>query len=231
VKPIPQTIETASELDRSLGGGEVLEGLQSLGDDVNQVVPECIGLSLAWLEHGVTFTLTASDEDIAALDGVQYLKGGPCVDAVDQGHGIETTRDELLGEDPWRLFALATAAYGVHSTLTMPLTDEERIVGTVNLYGATRDCFEGHHDELAQILGASAPGAIRNADLSFSTRRLAEQSPGRLSDQSAVNRAIGVLAARLDVDVVTAEERLRDAARRAGITPDQLATAVIRLQG
>ena len=231
VRPIPQTIETATELDRNLGDGEVLSGLQSVGDEVSRLVPECIGLSLAWLEHGVTFTLTATDDDIAALDAVQYLDGGPCLDAVRDGHGIETTRPDLLGEDPWRLFAEATAAHGVHSTLTLPLTDEGRIVGSVNLYGATADCFDGHHEELARILGASAAGAIRNADLSFSTRRQAEESPDRLRAEEVTSKAAGVLAVRLEVDVETAQERLRDAARRAGIPTHRLAEAVIRLHG
>ncbi len=231
MKPIPETIETAVELDRTLGDGEVLSGLQSLGDEVSRVVPECIGLSLAWLEEGVTFTLAATDEDIAALDGVQYLDSGPCVDSISAGHGIETTSPELMSEDPWRLFAEATAAYGVHSTLTLPLTDEGRVVGTVNLYGGTAHCFEGHHEQLAQILGASAPEAVRNADLSFSTRRQAEQSPERLRAEAETNRAVGVLAARLGMDVATAEERLRDAALRADIPVHQLATAVIRLHG
>jgi GAF domain-containing protein len=230
VRPIPQTIETATQLDRNLGDeGELLSGLQSVGDEVSRVVPECIGLSLAWLEHGVTFTLAATEADIATLDGVQYIDGGPCVDAVREGRGIETARPGLLEEDPWRLFAEASAAFGVHSTLTLPLTDEGRIVGSVNLYGATADCFEGHHAELARILGASAAGATRNADLSFSTRRQAEESPDRLRAEEVTHKAVGVLAVRLEVDVETAQERLKDAAQRAGIPTHQLAEAVIRL--
>jgi GAF domain-containing protein len=231
VKPIPETIETAVELDRNLGDGELLSGLQSLGDEVSRVVPECIGLSLAWLDQGVTFTLASSDEDIAALDGVQYLDSGPCVDSIAAGHGIATNAPELMAEDPWRLFAEATAAYGVHSTLTLPLTDRGKVVGSVNLYGGTAHCFEGHHEQLARILGASAPGAVRNADLSFSTRRQAEESPERLRSEAEISKAIGVLAARLGIDVAAAEERLRDAAGRAGIPLHQLATAVIRLHG
>jgi GAF domain-containing protein len=231
VRPIPQTIEAARELDHYLGDSGVLEHLQSIGDRVQEVVPDCIGLSLAWNEHGVTFTLVATDEEIAALDAVQYLNGGPCVSALEQDHGIETRSEDLLSEGPWRLFAQATAARGVRSTLTMPITDHGEVVGTINLYGGSDRAFEGHHEELAQILGAWAPGAIRNSDLTFSTRRVAEAAADELRAQGTVNRATGMLAELLRVGVDEAQQRLQEAAQRAGLTPAQLANALIQLSG
>ena len=159
MKPIPQTIEAAREMSRYVGDErEVLAELQAISDQVTDVVPQCLGLSLAWNDHGITFTLVASDDEIAVMDGVQYLDGGPCVAAVDAGHGIETSHDELVSEDPWRMFARATAARGVRSTLTMPITERGSVVGSVNLYGGSEDAFEGHHDELAQILGRGHQG-------------------------------------------------------------------------
>lgn len=231
VRPIPESIDAARELDRYLGGGDVLAHLQRVGDEVQDVVPDCLGLSLAWNEHGITFTLVATSEEVAALDAVQYLDGGPCVSAYDRAHGIETTSEELFSEDPWRLFAQATAARNVRSTLTLPITDHGLVVGTVNLYGGSDRAFEGHHEELAAILGAWAPGAIRNADLSFSTRRTAERAPRQLRAQGAVSRAVGMLAELLGVDLAEAQARLEDAARRAGLTPAQFARALIELSG
>jgi GAF domain-containing protein len=230
MKPIPQTLEVARELEHYLGEGDMLARLESIAEEVRRVVPDCIGLSLAWNKHGITLTLVATDEEIARLDAVQYLDGGPCVTALEQGSGIETTADELVSEDPWRLFALATAAHGVRSTLTLPITHRGQVVGTVNLYGGTDRAFEGHHEELARILGAWAPGAVRNSDLSFSTRRLAENAPEQLRDDNTVNKAAGMLAALHDVDVSRAQRSLEDAAARAGVTPAQLAVALIDLR-
>jgi GAF domain-containing protein len=229
MKPMAQSIEVARAIDRYAGEGDTLAHLEAVGDEVQQVVPDCIGMSLAWTEHGVTFTVEASDEEIAHLDGVQYLDGGPCVTAVDHAIGIGTTESELLSEDSWQLFAQISAARGVRSTLTMPLTEEGQVVGSVNLYARTPTAFDGHHDELAHILGAWAPGAVRNSDLSFSTRRLAEEAPERLRAEGAVAKAVGLLAVRQETDMSVARTRLERAAQRAGVTLAQLATALVTL--
>ncbi|WP_363321260.1 GAF domain-containing protein [Nocardioides sp.] len=94
-----------------------------------------MGLSLASLEHGVTFTLVATRDDVAALDGIQYLFGGPCVDAAHTGEVMTFERgDTVLDEHGWQQFARATAAHAISSTLALPISEGERVVGTVNLY-------------------------------------------------------------------------------------------------
>ena len=231
MEPIAQTIEVAADLSHQTGQDDVLPALQEVADEVERVVPDCVGLSLAWNEHGVTFTMVASDEQIAVLDALQYLDGGPCVRAIDLRHGLPTDHDSLMSESGWQLFAMTTAAHGVRSTLTMPLTHAGRTMGSVNLYGASDHAFEGHHEELAEILGAYAPGAVRNADLGFTTLQTAESAPQSLRDQGALNRAIGIVAAHQDIDVVAASERLRQAADRAGVTPVQLAVALLQMEG
>ena len=49
------------------------------------------------------------------------------------------------------------------STLSMPIHVDGEVVGGVNLYGATPNGFAGKESRLAAILGAWAPGAVRNA--------------------------------------------------------------------
>lgn len=232
MEPIQQTIDVATELNHFDDDIDidVLEHLQSLADQVQTVVPDCIGLSIAWVHRGLAFTLVATDEEIAVLDAVQYLSEGPCVDAVRAAHGLHTTADDLLSEDRWLLLAQATAATSVRSTLTMPLVRDGEVVGTANLYAASDHAFEGHHDKLAAILGASTTGVVRNADLSFSTRLTAEKSPAALQAQDVLDRAVGFLSSSLRVDVAEARQRLMDAARRAGIPPAQLATALLHLR-
>lgn len=229
MKPIHQTIEAISQVSHYVGEDDLLTSLQRVGDQVQELVPDCTGISIAWQEYGVTFTLVASDEEIAVLDAIQYFAGGPCVDAVHSGTGIATGAADPLDEEKWRLFAQATAVAGVRSTLTFPVTQVGDVVGSVNLYGASDNAFEGQHDELARLLGAWAPGAVRNADLSFSTRRMAERAPQELESEGLINRAVGMLAVHRDTDVAQAQELLRAAAARAGIQPEQLAAALIQI--
>jgi GAF domain-containing protein len=229
MRPIEQTVEAVGLVSRYAGETDLLKALQDLGDKVQELVPDCVGLSIAWAEHGVTFTLVASEEEIAVLDAIQYFDGGPCVDAVHTGRGIETGVTSPLEEEQWRLFAQATAAAGIRSTLSLPMVDAVGVVGSVNLYGASGNAFEDHHEELAEMLGGWAPGAVRNADLSFNTRAMAEQAPQSLRAEGLITRAIGMIVARQGTDVTTAHELLHAAANLAGIRPEQLAEALIQL--
>jgi hypothetical protein len=230
VKPIPQTVEAAEFLSRFEDDVDILSDLQRTADKVRSVVPDCLGMSIAWLDHGVAFTLVATDEEIAVLDAVQYLAGGPCVESAHQGQGLGATAEDLFDEDAWRLFAQATSAKGVKSSLTIPLTRIGRMVGSANLYAGSDRAFEGHEDALAQILGGEVSGVVRNADLAFATRRTAEEAPGHLEHQTSVSTAVGIIAETQKLTLEAAAVRLEEAAKRAGITVERFARALIHLR-
>lgn len=230
MEPIPETLEAIGELDPFLDDGSLLDQLLRTATRARAVAPDLVGVSVAVQEHGVTFTLVATDEEAAALDGVQYLTSGPCVEGLDDGQGMATTQEDLLSEPRWQALGRAAAAAGVRSTLTFPIAKAGRVVGTVNLYGGSSDTFAGKHQELAAVFGAWAPGAVSNADLSFSTRRTAEQAPDVLRAQAQVDAATGILAAARNVDVETALEHLVDAAQRAGVPLVKLAQTILELR-
>ena len=197
---------------------------------MQEIVPDCIGFSLASVEHGVTFTLAATDVDLALLDAVQYLAGGPCVDAVKSEQVVTFTADDVVDEQQWQLFAQATAAASVASTLTLPILARDAVVGSVNLYAATRHAFTGLHVQVARVFDAWAPGAITNADLAFTTRRTAALAPTLLAEHRDVQVAVGILAHMYELDVETAAAQLREAAQRAGMKVVRLAQTVIELR-
>ena len=76
------------------------------------------------------------------------------------------------------LFAQAAAVVGIRSSLSLPVRDEGRIVGGVNLYASTRGAFDASHEAIARVVGAQAEEAVRDADLSFSSRTRAMETPG-----------------------------------------------------
>jgi GAF domain-containing protein len=230
MEPIPETVKAIEELGPFTNETNLLDDLKRMGSEVTELVPDCVGLSLASAEHGVTFTLIASDRQLAFLDAIQDLCGSMEMPSRPEPQPGDLDQD-LLDEETWHLLAMATAARGVVSTLTLPIVEDDGIVGAVNLYGASRQAFTGHHEQLAEIFGAWAPGAVTNADLSFSTRREAEQAPRRLQDESMVSQAAHVVAELEGVSLRDAHRRIREAAQRAGISEEQLAEAVIRLRG
>ena len=230
VEPIPETLAALDELETSIEETALVEGLLATAERAREVAPGLVGVSVALRRLDVTFTLVATDDEIATLDAVQYVSSGPCVDAVDLGHGIATSPDGLLSEPRWRDFARASAAAGIDSTLTLPVVGPDGgVVATVNLYGSSADTFEGRHGLLADVFGAWAPGAVSNADLSFSTRRAAEEAPTRLEQVALVDTATGIIAAQRGITVTEARAQLEDAARCAGVPLTRLARVVVGL--
>jgi len=230
VEPIPETTLAVEQYGPFVIENEdLLVELLAKGEQVRAVVPQCVGVSLASNEDEVTFTVVATAKEAALLDAFQYLSDGPCLRASREREILGFGYDDLLDEQAWRLFSRASAAAAVASTLTLPIFDRERVTGTVNLYASTSDAFDGHHEAVARVFGAWAPGAVTNADLSFTTRRLAESAPDLLRNDLDLTVAAGIVATREGLDMGEARQRLQDAALRAGVTPLQVARTIIEI--
>lgn len=226
MKPIPETTEAIEEFG-PFTDTDLLRELNERGARVMKLVPDCVGLSLASTAHDVTLTLVATDQEIAALDALQYLFGGPCLGAVRAHQVIEYDVADALDEGRWQHFARATAAAAVASTLTLPILVDGKVVGSVSLYAASASGFTGLHEDIAQIFNAWAAGAVTNADLSFSSREVAEQAPRVLREDLNIQVAVGILAASHRTDVDQARADLSEAAQRARLREADLAATII----
>jgi GAF domain-containing protein len=209
---------------------DLLAELREKAQQVQALVPQCLGLSLASSQDGLTFTLVATANEIAVLDAIQYVSGGPCVGAVKAERVVAYDQAELFDEQEWQLFAHATAAAAVASTLTLPILSGGRVVGSVNLYAATPTAFDGHHEAIARVFDAWAPGAVTNADLSFTTRSVAEAAPDLLRTDVDLAVASAMIAQQDHVSLEDGRRRLLQAARRAGVSEVQLAQTIIELR-
>ena len=194
-----------------------------IGERVRAIVPECIALSLGLVEDELTFTLVSETRDVAVLDAIQYIDGGPCVAATGGGEVHVAQPEELTDEDLWLLFARAQSVAGVASTLSLPILQDDRVVCGVNLYASTPDAFDGHHDELADACGAWAGGVVTNADLTFTSRLRAAAAPTRLRENAFFDAATGYVAAHQSIDTEAAATKIREAAVRAGVSTADVA--------
>ena len=153
MRPIAATVEAVDELDAYLDDGTLLDRLVDIGDRVRAVVPDTIGLSVTSTQQGVTFTLVATDEELAVLERVAPVpEPGP-------------TGDDPCDEGSWRQAGRERGEAGMRSTLTLPVLVLGLVRGSVHLYGASDHAYDGHHEEVARICGAWAAGAVTNADL------------------------------------------------------------------
>jgi GAF domain-containing protein len=229
VEPVPETREALSQLSADQEDADLVAGLVELGRAAREIVPELVGMSLGIVKEGLTFTVVASGSEVAQVDAAQYLDGGPCLRDSGESEAVETTISDLLDEHQWSLFARASAAVGVQSSLSLPLVKNGLVVGGINLYASTPEAFTGLHEELAAALGGDAQGAVTNADLSFSSRLDAARAPSRLRDRDAIDQALGILAARYGESVEDAKARLGRAASRAGLAQAVVARMLLDL--
>lgn len=229
-----QTMHPLAETRAALAELAAAEDLDLAGqfhvcaNRIKVMVPGCVALSLSVRDGDLTFTWVASGPPSPELDAVQYLDGGPCVSAVETGEQVAVSGEDLLDEDRWLMFARAERAAGVASSLSMPVMNDGRVIAGVNLYGSADDTFTGHHDAIGDVLGAWAPGAVSNADLSFTSRERARRTPGLLRDQATVEQAVGMIVAAQHVSTEQARARLAGAAQRAGMTDHEVAAFVVR---
>ena len=228
MEPIPETEAVVEEYGPfTTGYLDLVEELKGSSERVREIVPECIGITMTSTEDGVSFTLVSSDEEVAVLDAIQYTVGGPCVESVAAEQVLAYTQKDFLGEAGWQLFAQATASASIASTLTLPIVVDGLVGGSINLYATTSDAFDGRHEQIADIFGAWAPGAVTNADLTFSTRTVAEQAPLVLREQVRIQVALGILMKDQGLNAEAARVRLYDAAHRAGVTVAMVAEELV----
>jgi GAF domain-containing protein len=228
LEPLPETEEALDEYLEE-DDTDLRTVLLELGHRAVSLVPSCVGLSLGLVKDGLTFTLVATSQEVAAIDAAQYLDGGPCVDVATGASTLDVEVSDLLDEGRWSAFAMTSAAHGVHSTLSLPLVHDGRLIAGINLYAAEPLAFHGKHAALAAALGASAEGAVVDADLEFTSRARAVQAPATLADLRTIDVAVGILAARQHTDVDTARRQLEESATRAGATLVQAAQVTTHL--
>ena len=228
MEPAPETREALE----AIGVGEdsnLAEVLEEMGKSAQAIVPDLVGLSIGLLRDGLTFTLVASSVKVGGVDATQYLSGGPCLRDDGQPDTITLDMQDLLDDQEWELFARASVASGIASSLSLPIVQDGSVVGGINLYASSAGAFEGHEDRLAAALGASAQGAVADADLSFSSRRRAALAPLQIRERGAVDTATGLLAARHHESTTRAAERVADAAARAGLSQAAVARVILAL--
>jgi GAF domain-containing protein len=217
-----------ARLSALLGEGmDVGAYLDAVAGVAKAMVPSCVGVSITIVVDGEPYTVAATTPEVAELDAAQNLDGGPCIEAVHGGRSVQV--DDVLDEDQWRMFAQASAARGVRSSLSFPIRDLEGLVaGGMNIYASEQDAFED--PRLVEVaFSADLREAVTNADLPFRARHFARELPERLAARERFDLAVGVLMRRRDWAGHEARARLEKAAELAGLPRETVAEVVLSL--
>jgi GAF domain-containing protein len=216
-----------------------LDGLPTVSDDrtVGDGLPDLLaalcgvfgitgaGLMLVDEVSGLRY-VAATDEVAEALEQIQEQFGaGPCIESF--VNDAEVAVSDLEEDMRWPAIRAPLAGAGVRAVLGVPTRLGGGPVGTLNVYCADpRDWDQSERDAI-RAFNTVLEGQIASAVALRDHSRIVEQLQYALENRIAIERAIGMLMARHDLDAVAAFARLRRAARSSRQTVAVLAREVL----
>lgn len=230
MEPLPEVREGLAGLaDLIEDPGDLTTQFEAIGKVAVALVPSCVGVSLTVVLDGDPFTLTATSESAAVMDATQYLETvGPCLLAAEDGRVVSV--HDVLDEDRWQYLPPAASSLGIRSSLSIPMRNTQgEVVGALNFYAAEADAFAERDQMIATVFGVAGEELVTNADLSFRTRDWARELPERVEARRTVEIAVGTIMQTRGWDSAQARIRLTSAARKAGVSTEILAMALLDL--
>lgn len=190
-----------------------------------QAIPGADGAGLTLLEQDRPDTMVATADFVRAVDAVQYGLGeGPCILAAREDR---TVLSGSLGDDPrWGTFGTRVAQLGVHSVVSPPLRQGDKVVGAMNVYAHGHEVFDARAASLGEAFAVPAAVTVQHAHVLEHTRRLAEQLQASLATRMVVEQAMGVLVGR-HLDPTSARQRLDDLALERDEPVEVVARALV----
>jgi GAF domain-containing protein len=169
------------------------------------------GLMIADEQNTLRYVVS-SDEPGRVLEEVQSRTGqGPCVDTFVYGRPVRT--DDLTNETRWPDSWARMADLGVRAVLGVPVNLGGVTVGSLNVYRDHPYEWDRSEQEALVRYSEVLEVTLRTAVATHSATELADQLQYALDNRVVIERAVGFVMARADVDAVTAFNVLRTGAR------------------
>ncbi|MGB5111734.1 MAG: GAF and ANTAR domain-containing protein [Mycobacterium sp.] len=178
----------------SLGLSQVLAEVAA---SAVRAVPGADGAGVALLGgDGAVTASAASAPFVAEIDDIQYvlLQEGPGRTAAELRRTVSS--GSLGGDRSWPRFGPRAGRLGVHSTMALPLTVSERVIGAITVYGYGKDIFDEHAAQFGELFAAPAAVAVHNARLLADALTLVGQLQAALSTRPVIDQAIGIIRSR-----------------------------------
>jgi GAF domain-containing protein len=204
--------------------------LQSALDEVTHACVDLFGVSGSGImladEQNISRYVAASDGPGRILEILESEIGeGPCTEAFVLGHSITVT--DLATESRWPNLAAAVTPYPVHAVLGVPVRLGGITVGTLDVYKDHPSEWD-ESDSAALSRFSNIVGMLLSSTLSAQeANEVAEQLQYALDYRVVIERGVGYLMARDDVDAVLAFNRLRRAARTTQSKIGDVATQLL----
>jgi GAF domain-containing protein len=201
-------------------------------DEIQQIVVEssvqlidgCDRAAIGVLDGEKFRSAAATDDVMRLIDELQDEVGeGPCLEAsVDN---VAQVDNDIATGSKWpRLAALVVARTPVRAMLAIPLIDEGRRAGALNIFSDRTDVFDDEAVETAAILAAFASVALAGA--SHAAR--ADQLEVGIVTNREIGAAVGILMATHGITQEQAFDLLSNASQRLNRKLRDIATGIVR---
>jgi GAF domain-containing protein len=187
--------------------------------------PAACGITLA--QDHLPLTVASSDPVAAHLDEVQYGHDqGPCLQAMRTGQTVLV--GDMAAEHRWGTYPAHALTYGVHSSLSLPLTVNGDSRGALNLYATAVGAFGDAEQQGAGRFAGQASAGLTVIARQTQQVQLTEQLRDALATRAVIDQALGILMANNRCDHDTAFAILRTSSQHQNRKLRDIATEIVK---
>ncbi|MGF7121745.1 ANTAR domain-containing protein [Rhodococcus sp. TAF43] len=197
---VDELTSSLRELSGMLDDVDELEHvLQCLVESAVRIVPDADMGGVTILRDGKAETAAATDLRVREIDSTQYdLDDGPCLRSAREQATQNVDRQEIRRR--WPGLADVAESNGVGSFIASPLTLDDRVSGSFNLYSSDDDGFRTLDESLLEAFTTAAMVALRQTQRYDGARRSVRALEAALKSRASIDHAIGVLMALHGID-------------------------------
>ena len=189
-EPLARSLSALSRF--FVGDGTLQDTLLRVAEHAEEALPATAMTGITMLVDGRARTAVFTDEAAPEIDSAQYETGiGPCLDSF--RHRRTFRIDDTTKDDRWASFSEAAAAYGIRSTLSIPLVANHEGLGALNLYSRTPHGFSGEDEEVAAQFGVQAAIVLANAQAYWDAHLLSQNLATAMQSRAVIEQAKGIL--------------------------------------
>jgi GAF domain-containing protein len=219
--------ESLSALSRFfVGDGTFVETLERVTELCVRAIDAADLAGLTMIVEGRRRTAVFTDLLAPEIDQAQYESGrGPCLHAFETGETQQI--DSTITEQRWPEFCRSAATYGVHSTLSFPMSVDKRPLGAMNVYSRRERGFAERDREIGVLFAEQAAIVLANAQAYWDARDLNVRLGDAMEHRSIIDQAKGILMATQGCDADAAFELLVKASQRENTKLRDVATRIV----
>lgn len=221
-------LEHFAAIARQLREGRTLQQTyQVIVESALRVIEGCDHAAIGVLDGDRFSTAAVTDDAMRQIDKMQdALNEGPCLEAsADQVWQLD---NDITEHSQWpRLAELVVAETPVRAMLAVPLVDDGRRGGALNIFADRPGAFTQDSTETAAVLAAFASVAVSAARESARADQLQE---GMVTNRE-IGAAVGILMATQGLSQEDAFDVLSRASQRLNRKLRDIAAGIVRGEG